>query len=198
MLARRGRGHSETQHLDFLGEWRLAASEAFEREARPARPLGPRTFAPEDEPEPEPEISHVDRTRLFREQLAAWAGSTRKVYWLTTAAELERIQERIVGSDQWTHVTEIVVTNAPRRPPGGAMDGPEGPPRGRGFFGFGGPPPRPERGPGGQGPMRGGPHHPPAHFETPADGKLLLVEWKFAQPGADSRVDGEVGPGPTR
>ena len=190
------------QHLDFLGDWKLASEEAFDRPARPHHPMGPRNFGPppgpgpEDDPEvgpgpgpdrdpgPDPAdaLTPAEYTRAFRLELERWAGTQRPVYWLTTEDHLEAVKKRLDPSDSLTRVAEVALGGRPGGPP------PEfqrkradrGPGPRWGFLPFLGPPPPP---PGRGGPGRDGPRPPgpggPARFEPPADGKFVLVRWQI-------------------
>ncbi len=150
------------QHLDFVGDWRLAPEEGFERDARPARPVGP----DRDESRPPPSaLTPAERTGAFRREIGRWAGASRQVFWLTTEARLAAVRDRLEpGGDTFTPIAEVRVTGRPGPPP---------PPRG----------PKGERGgPGPRGTERAG---PPAHFEPPDDGKFLLVGWTIREPGIE-------------
>ena len=146
------------QHLDFLGQWRLAPEESFEGSSRSSNPVGPRS-GPETNSVQADRLSPEQRASVFRDEIAIWAatGAGRRVYWLTTQAQQKIVDNRLNHSDQFTKVNEVEVRGRPNRPPDGA--GPNGLP------GMG------RAGPTGEHP--GG----PAHFEAPADGKLDLFRW---------------------
>jgi len=154
------------QHLDFPGDWRLAPEEAFDRRVRPPRPLGPGGLGADQEPGPVEEITPTQRTGTFRREIAHWAADARKVYWLTTEAQLKAVHDRLEpGQDEFVTIAEVKVPGRSGPPPEFGDDrpgpGPGGPRRG-----WAGPPPD----------GRGLPA-PPAHFEPPEDGKFVLVRW---------------------
>ncbi len=156
------------QHLDFPGDWRLAPEEAFDRRVRPPRPLGPGGLGADQEPGPVEEITPTQRTGTFRREIAHWAADARKLYWLTTEAQLKAVHDRLEpGQDEFVTIAEVKVPGRSGPPPEFGDDrpgpGPGGPRRG-----WAGPPP--------DGRGRGLPA-PPAHFEPPEDGKLVLVRW---------------------
>ncbi len=172
------------QHLDFVGGWKLAPEEAFDRAPRPERPMGPGGFEPADFADVGDELTPLERSQQFREAIAKWSRG-RKVYWLTGEAKLQEVAERLGNDDEFKVIDEIEIGGRFNVPPFEAEGPPEGfedrrgPPQGRprGSFGFGGqPPPRPPRdglrGPGGPG------GHGPPRFHPPAGGKFLLVEWQ--------------------
>jgi len=159
------------QHLDFLGDWRLAPEEAFDRRPRPERPLGPGgpDFGPPRQPVDR--ISPSERTRNFRKEIVRWVGQTHQVYWLTTETQLKKVQARLEpGADEFATVATVEVQGRRGPPPDDFAPGP----RRKGWFG--GPPPG--------GPPRGGPPGgggPPARFEPPEDGKFVLVRWTIRE-----------------
>ena len=172
------------QHLDFVGGWRLAPEEALEGRTGPRRPGGPHGShggAPPSAEGPSP----AETSRLFRQQVARWAGDQHRVFWMTTQSHLREMSNRFGTDDQWVTVAEIVVPGKrgrPRDEPAGAPQGPGPRGPGRGWFGWVGPPPPPpeqDRRP--ESPRefrregRGRPGGPP-RLEVPADGKFLLVE----------------------
>ncbi|MFO0910143.1 MAG: glycosyltransferase family 39 protein [Isosphaeraceae bacterium] len=170
------------QHLDFVGDWRLVAEETFDRNPRrqPHVRGGPRP----PESEPDERIDPVERSRSTRLELAHWAGPSRKVYWLTTRPNLDRVQPRLSQQDEWIPVAELRVSPRPGPPPPGRGDREPNPGPPRGWLPWGPPPPPPDRDgpPGRRGP--GGPGGgPPPHFEPPPDGRMLLVEWRIHEPG---------------
>ncbi len=175
------------QHLDYRGDWRLAPAEAFDRQARP---LGPRGPGADRKSRPEDGLTPAERTRSFRRDLARWAGDARKVYLLTTEAELKAVQDRLNPSeDEFTTIAEIKVAVRPGPPPPRFRGGPPGPGAGPPFQGRGGPPPWGGPPPGG----RGFPG-PPAHFEPPEDGKFVLVRWTMHPENAEFGMgNGEWG-----
>ncbi len=186
------------QHLDFVGGWKLAPEESFDRQARPAHPVGPRMGRPEDQAAEIEILSPLERSEAFRNQLADWSGGRHKVYWITTEDRLKSVSSRFHNDDEWVRVADIAVSGRGGGPPP-ERGGPErraGKPRfegpRRGWLGWGGPPPRPpgdgdrleEFGPpGGGGPM------PPARFHVPGSGKLVLVEWKIRDSESRSLED---------
>ena len=168
------------QHLDFLGDWRLAPEEAFDRRARRPLPMGPHEGPRSDlPPGAVEELSPAERTQSFRHELVRWAGDTRTIYWITTEEKLKTIRDRLEpAKDEFTTIAEVNMSVRPGSSPGFG-DGPGGPPPGPGgfFFGFGGPPPGPGGPPFGPGgPGFGGPHH----FTPPQDGKLKIVRWTIS------------------
>jgi 4-amino-4-deoxy-L-arabinose transferase-like glycosyltransferase len=164
------------QHLDFLGDWRLAPEEAFDRQARRSRPVGPRGPRADDPERIVERISPAETTLAVRREIADWAGAERSVYWLTTEARLEEIRDRLESTtDTFTEIAEV------------ELEGPLGP----------------GRGPGGPrrlaGPPDGGDDRPvpPAHFDPPQDGKLVLVRWRIhlEDPGTLPRMlDSQIFP----
>ena len=122
-------------------------------------------------------LTPTERTRTFRHEIAGWAGNARKVYWLTTEAQLKAVRDRLDPcDDEFTTVAEVKVPVRPGPPPpdfGEDRDGPRA--KRQGWFG----PPGPGGPPGLGGPPPDGPNPPgpPAHFEPPADGKFVLVRW---------------------
>ena len=190
------------QHLDFLGDWRLAPEEAFDRRPHGRRPMGPRGPGNDRDARPVQEPTAAECTHQFRRQIARWAGDTRQVYWLTTADQLKTIRDRLEpGADEFATIAELKVAVRPGRPRfGSGRPGPGG-----GFFGFGGPPPG--AGPGGPPWARGGPPPwagpppgggfpgPPGHFEPPEDGKFVLVRWTIRDrdPEAAAEIPRQLG-----
>ncbi len=81
------------QHLDYLGDWRLAPEEAFERPVRHSGPRGP--GAQWSEEAAEPGSSPAGYARGFLGDIARWAGPAGQVYWLTTADQLQAIRARL-------------------------------------------------------------------------------------------------------
>ena len=156
------------QHLDFLGRWRLAPEEAFDRHARPPRPLGPGHFAERRRrPDTAEIVPPAERTAAFRAEIARWArrnGSD--VYWLTTEERLQTVRERLGPSDDFTRIGEVEVPRRPGPPPGGFPDGPGT---------RGGPPEKGRDRPG-----------PPAHYRPPDDGRFVLVRWTIREPATAS------------
>ena len=175
------------QHLDFIGNWRLAPEEAFDGHTRPHRPGGP-PGSHDGEPPPSEGHSPAESCRVFRHQIARWAGDRHRVYWVTTQGRLKDVSSRLGTDDRWVMVTEIEVPETPGAPPAEPPRPPQGPgPRGpgRGWFGWGGPPPpppdqdqRPDPPRDSRRNGRGRPGGPP-RLEVPADGRFLLVEWKL-------------------
>ena len=158
------------QHLDFVGDWRLAPEEAFDRRPRPERPVGPQRPREEEPRRVLENLTPTERTLAFRRQIAEWAGANsekpRKVYWLTTQAQLKAIRGRLQATaDVFSTITEVAIEGRPAPPPP-AFGGPSGP-GGR------------RRGPGG--PPEGDDDRPapPARFEAPDDGKFVLVRWEI-------------------
>lgn len=162
------------QHLDFVGRWRLAPEEAFDRSPRPDRPVGPPGRPEVEPPRPQAQPTPLERSRAFRDQLAQWAGGTRKIYWISGLEPQRRVAERLANLDDWRVVAEVTVDPRPPRPGRPPGPGPEDHEPAHEGPSPGGPPPPPgaRRGPGGGG--RGG---PPPRFEPPPDGKLRIVEW---------------------
>jgi len=106
------------QHLDFVGDWRLSPEEAFEHRTRPAHPMGPRGPGDEWGLRPVEEITLTEHTRALRREIASWAGDVRKVYWLTTEAQLKATRNRLEpGDDEFTTIAEIKVSVRPGLPP---------------------------------------------------------------------------------
>lgn len=169
------------QHLDFLGDWRLAPEEAFDRSARPRHPMGPRRPGPEAGPgsvanaesDPEAPLTPAEHARAFRLNVAQWAGEDRPVYWLTTEDRLKAARPRLDPSDTLTRVAEIEVPGRPGPPRPEFQAKRQGPSPRRAFLPFLPSPPPP--------PGRGGRDRPggPARFEPPADGKFVLVRWRI-------------------
>ncbi|MFO0891431.1 MAG: glycosyltransferase family 39 protein [Isosphaeraceae bacterium] len=184
------------QHLDFVGDWRLAPADALQEGRRGPRPPDPRGT---EAPAPPDGFTGVTdpaaRLVSFTREVARWAGG-RRVYWIAPPAEVKALRDRHQPGHlgDWTTVAQIELPPSAGRPgPDFGEAGPPGPPPGGPppLFGwFGGPPPGgpPPFGPGGGrppgGPGAGGPRPPgPAHFDPPRDGKLLIVEWKPPAPG---------------
>ena len=188
------------QHLDFLGDWRLAPKRRLIARRGP-RPMGPREGRRADLPRgPVEQLSPVARTHSFRQEIARWAGDTRSIYWLTTEERIKNVRDRLEPvEDEFKTIAEVKLTVRPVPSPGfGDGPGPGGPSPGPGgfFFGLGGPPPGPGGpffAPGGPPPWAGKPPGgpgfpgPPHHFTPPEDGKLILVRWTI-RPDAP-RVD---------
>jgi hypothetical protein len=171
------------QHLDFIGQWRLAAEEALDHPARPSRPIGPDSESgPPRFEELRDSISPRERTRAFRDEIGRW------VYWLTSRDRRDEVISRLSEESPFTEVAEIEVKGGPRpqgpppmRPDDDADVGEDPrarrPPAGRGFWRWLEPPPG---GPGGpRGPGRGGPPGGPPRFDAPADGKMILQRWSI-------------------
>jgi hypothetical protein len=166
--------HGLQQHLDFLGTWKLAPAEAGQQVSE-----------------------------KFLRDILAWAGGSHKIYFVGAAEEIEAFVQK-TGADQVVQtVAEVSLpvradrSRASFPAPGlGKRDaGPgspfPGPPPGPLGWLFGGPPP-----PGGPHPpppgggedfpgsgFAGRPHPPhPPHFEPPANGRLVIAQWKPEDP----------------
>ena len=192
------------QHLDFAVDWRLAPVETFFRNPKPDRPLGPETFQPQSmfhDSEAQfvsKEPTDEQRAREFRQQISNWSLPDRHVFLLMDQNEMDLIRKRTDDSDSLNLIARIAIdgprnlrhrpehfeqTNRQKDQDERKTRGPRG-----GFFsrflGPPGPPPEFEKGhdrppfrKSGPGPNRG--MRPPPRFQPPADGMLLLVEWKI-------------------
>ena len=172
---------SIAQHLNTLGQWRLADDALFHsRRSGPMRP----PFSPEGDGTPRPMQVEERRERMARyadadglsgvllDDLNAWAQPGRKVYWI---GDMTEMADLVPPSDSLKVVAEIVLSRADeplpgpggfgrRRRPGGMARGPMG-----GRF------PRPGGPPGGMamGPLIGG------AMGGQMAGDLVLAEWSW-------------------
>lgn len=196
------------QHLDFVGGWKLAPVEGFNRRPRPDSPMGPGGPGGPDVfgGPPDDGISPAQHASQFRDGIRQWSSEQKSVYILTSANELNTIKNRLPTDDTLIDKTVITIEGGRGRrpgPPGGPDEKPEDNsfptpfepekkafgPQGKGFFGrlLGPPGPPPEFAKKGRGPRRkggpgGGPGGPPGFYHPPEDGKLVLVEWQIGTP----------------
>ena len=177
------------QQLDFIGAWRLAAADAIAPDRHPGPPGMPRGESRTNDPQ---------RFESFRRDLATWAGSDRKIYWLASQDQIDAFRTQH-GNEQLVEVAQVRLPTGGRGP--GPFGGPpDGPPDGnnqprppalvRLFFGPGpgGPPPGGPRfgPPGGPGGPPGGGARPrtpmPEMFFPPSDGTVWILQWRPGKP----------------
>ncbi len=171
---------SVQQHLDYVGQWRLADRSVLTRQ--PGHPIRPPRDS--DAPNPRPprqgntaldryaSLSERERFDEFSHDIWQWAGDRGKVYWLGDGEQLARLEQQLQSSDVLTTVTTIEL------PESGATL-PDAPGQFR-------PPRRPGRRPG-AGPAARRPGRPrgrrpgggmPGELSPLQNGEpLLLVEW---------------------
>ncbi len=146
------------QHLDFLGDWRLAPEEAFDRQARRPRPMGPREGPPRGPAarssrgivscRTHSELPPRNRPlgRRYTKHLLADDRGENQEHSRSSGTGRGRIQNDSRGQAVSSSRPFAWIRRRPR--PGGPRPGPGG-----FFFGLGGPPP----GPGGPSFAPGGP-----------------------------------------
>jgi 4-amino-4-deoxy-L-arabinose transferase-like glycosyltransferase len=173
------------QHFDFVGGWKLAPVEGFERRPRRDQPMGPGNFGPggpgrfgPDGPEnlgeqPAERLSPEQYSAQFRQGIADWSAGKRQIFILTSANQIKSIEQRFQDEDTFEQKAIIRIEGRRGGPPGpppdfdesrenqtrDEMKKPAGPQR-KGMFGrlFGPPGPPPDFTKKGRGPMRkGGP-----------------------------------------
>ena len=123
------------QHLDYVGQWRLAARSVLTRQtghhARPPHESDAPNPRPPRQGNRPPEryagLSDLERSDEFSQDIWQWAGDRGKVYWLGDQEQLTRLEQQLALGDVLTTVAKIELpeSDAPApdapgqfRPPG--------------------------------------------------------------------------------
>ena len=118
---------------------------------------------------PTEDVAPEQRARMFRGDIARWAGQGLDVHRLDDRAREKAVRDRLANGDEFRWVSDVEVRGRPGPPVAGPGDdrgpspppGPGRPPRPRGFWGWFGPPPAPPDGPPGGELRKGGRRGPP-------------------------------------